>query len=198
MQARAFQHQWSESPTVWIPNHKLASYGLNVTHLVLPPGELWFCRLFNQALPEVSDPELAREVKTFVAQEGAHARGHRAVLERYEADGWDFSVSKNRLNWIFNHLLGGRILGRWQARGRWQRRWLRARIGIIAAIEHVTCVLGNWILYNTAIARAGGKGPCWTCCAGMGRKRWSTAVWPMTCITILGAAILAAPFGFFW
>lgn len=67
------------------------------------------------------------------------------------AMGRDFSKSKNRLNRIFDHILGDKILGRWQTNGAWQRRWLRLQVGVIAAIEHVTCVLGSWILENRAV-----------------------------------------------
>lgn len=142
------------SPVVWIPSQKFASYVLNVTHIVLPPGELWFCRLFNQALPLVEDESLRQQVKGFVTQEGAHARAHRNVLGDYEQQGWDFSVSRGRLALIFNRLLGEKVLGRWQPRGRWKFRWLRMRIGMVAAIEHITCVLGAWILNNRNIAGA--------------------------------------------
>ena len=142
-------------PMVWIPEQKFACFVLNVTHLILPPGELWFCRVFNQVLPQIQNAKLQQEVKKFVAQEGAHARGHRRVLDAYEAAGWDFSVSKNRLNRIFEHLLGDKMLGRWRTKPAGRRRWLRMRVGMIAAIEHVTCVLGSWILENHSIAQAG-------------------------------------------
>lgn len=154
IQSRICPVQGSDFPVEWIPHQKFACFALNVTHIVLPPGELWFCRLFNQALPHVQDEALRQDVKGFIAQEGAHARAHRNILGDFERQGWDFSVSRARLDRIFNGLLGDKVLGRWAA-GRWQFRWLRARIGLVAAIEHLTCVLGNWILANEAIAQAG-------------------------------------------
>lgn len=151
LESRSFSAHWQDVPLVWIPRQKFACFVLNVTHLVLPPGELWFCRLFNQALPLIENHGLRDQVRGFVAQEGAHARCHRDVLTVYEAAGWDFSISKSRLERIFDQLLGGKVLGRWTVTGNGQRRWLRMRIGMVAAIEHVTCVLGSWILENQPI-----------------------------------------------
>lgn len=155
IKSRNFNRYWGGVPLVWIPQQKFASFVLNVTHIVLPPGELWFCRLFNQALPLIRDDDLMEQVKGFVAQEGAHARSHREVLSLYEAQGWDFSLSKKRLDRIFGQLLGDKVLGRWIVEGSSQRRWLRMRIGMVAAIEHVTCVLGSWIIENQVLRQAG-------------------------------------------
>lgn len=152
---RNFNGYWQDVPPVWIPQQQFACSVLNVTHLVLPPGELWFCRLFNQALPLIRDHDLREQVKGFVAQEGAHARGHRDVLSFYESQGWNFSVSKQRLNKIFGTLLGDKVLGRFAVKSKGQLRWLRMRIGMVAAIEHVTCVLGSWILENETLRQAG-------------------------------------------
>lgn len=155
MEARTLNVDWSNIPVVWIPNQKLASFALNATHIMLPPGELWFCRLFNKALPHIQDEQLKQQVKLFVAQEGAHAQGHRKVLKLYEDQGWDFSISHQRLNFIFGRLLGERMFNLWQPRGKWVRRWLRMRIGMVAGIEHLTCVFGNWILNNKTLEAAG-------------------------------------------
>lgn len=133
---------------VWIPDQPFASYALNVSHLVLPPGELWFCRIFNQSLSYIDDPTLKSDVKGFIHQEGMHARSHRNILQEFEQQGMDFSQSKQRLAGIFQELLGDKALARYEMRGKMVFRWLRMRVGIIAAIEHITCILGNWILDN--------------------------------------------------
>lgn len=61
----------------WIPDQKFACFVLNVAHLVLPPGELWFCRVLDQALTKIENNDLKQGVKEFITQEGAHARVHR-------------------------------------------------------------------------------------------------------------------------
>lgn len=138
---------------VWIPGQPFASYVLNVSHLVLPPGELWFCRIFNQSLGYIDDPTLKNNVKGFIHQEGMHAKSHRNILQEFEHQGLDFRPSKQRLNGIFQGLLGDKALGKYEMRGKMVFRWLRMRVGIIAAIEHITCVLGNWILNNHQLAQ---------------------------------------------
>ena len=152
---RSFKADWKESDLDWIPGETFSCYALNVAHLVLPPGELWFCRLFNLALPHIKDENLRTQVKGFIGQEGAHARGHRDALNAYEANGWDFTESKQRLNGIFNHLLGEKAFGRYELSGEQELRWLRFRLAIVAAVEHVTCVLGTWIINNTALEALG-------------------------------------------
>ena len=88
-----------------------------------------------------------------VGQEAAHAKGHRDVLQQYEARGFNLSVSKNRLNFIFNQLLGDRFLGKFALGKKAARRWLLARLGIVAAIEHLTCALGSWAFFNPALEK---------------------------------------------
>jgi len=42
-------------------------------NLLLPAGEFWFCRVFNKALPYITDLVLLEDVKGFVRQEAIHA-----------------------------------------------------------------------------------------------------------------------------
>lgn len=151
---RKFKRDWAAMPLHWLPGDILANHALNVLHLVLPPGELWMCRLFNRALPLVQNPELAQQVRGMVGQEAAHAAGHRDVLQHYQENGFDLRVSQARLNRIFVHLLGDRLLGKYTL-GKWgTQRWLMTRLGIVAAIEHMTCALGSWAFYNVEWKRS--------------------------------------------
>lgn len=152
---RTFVPKTTSNNVVWIPNQPFACYALNVAHLVLPPGELWFCRLFNQVLPYIQDEELRQQTVGFIQQEGSHARSHKNVLESFEEQDLDFTKSKNRLNGIFETLLGDKVFGVLTVTGKMQFRWLRTRVGIVASIEHITCVLGNWVLENKGLAKAG-------------------------------------------
>lgn len=145
---RKFRRDWAGMPVHWLPGDVLANHVLNVLHLVLPPGELWMCRLFNRALPLVQNAELADQVRGMVGQEAAHASGHRDVLQYYEERGFDLRPSQARLNTIFMKWLGDTFLGRYRLGEAAARRWLLARLGMVAAIEHLTCALGSWAFYN--------------------------------------------------
>ncbi|MFZ5601010.1 MAG: metal-dependent hydrolase [Pseudomonadota bacterium] len=155
LNARPFIRDWSHTPLHWVPDDILATHVLNVLHLVLPSGELWMCRTFNKALPLIRDEQLKQDVQGMVRQEGAHASSHRAVLGWYERNGFDFSLSHRRLEHIFTVLLSDRPLGCLTLRGKWIQRWLLLRLGVVAAIEHLTCALGSWAFYNETLEKDG-------------------------------------------
>ena len=72
----------------WVPGDPHTTHVINVLHLLLPAGERWFGQVYRKALPLIDDPDLARDVKTFIGQEATHARKHRSVaFDAYEAMG---------------------------------------------------------------------------------------------------------------
>ena len=139
----------------WIPNEDFACMVLNAAHLILPYGELWMCRLFHQSIPRITNEKLLSDVKAFIAQEGNHAKAHRSVMNEFAAQGSDFSISHRLLTKTFSVTFGEKLFGRWQVSGNWVLRWLRWRIGIVAVLEHITCMLGGWLVENTAFQQAG-------------------------------------------
>jgi uncharacterized protein len=124
-----------------------------VLHLLLPAGERWFVHVYKQTLPLVEDDErLYREVKGFMGQEAVHAYSHQGVLDRQMlAQGLGPRPLTDRIEWMFKRILGDRCPVQFVPR----RRWLVFRIGIIAAIEHYTAALGQWILDARALDDAG-------------------------------------------
>lgn len=146
---------WSETPVEWIPDQPFASHFINEINLLLPAGEFWFCRLFNQALPLITDETLRREVKSFMRQESMHARAHEGAIADYlQHHGIETERARAFEHQLFERLLGDAPLGI-KLRGRAARQWLVFRVGIVAAIEHMTCVLGNYALHNHQWDRAG-------------------------------------------
>lgn len=139
----------------WIPNEPFACMVLNAAHLLLPHGELWMCRTFNQAKPLITDEKILQDVNWFIQQEGNHAKAHKVVMTTFSEQGADFKKSHELLTRLFHVILGEKIFGRWAANDKWAHRWLRFRIGLIAILEHVTCVLGGWLVENTAFEKAG-------------------------------------------
>ena len=154
LQIRKFRRDWAAMPVHWLPDDVLANHVINVLHLVLPPGELWMCRLFNRALPLVKHAELADQIRGMLGQEAAHASGHRDVLQYYEEHGFDLRPSQMRLNTLFTQSLGDKFLGRYHLSEAAERRWLLARLGIVTALEHLTCALGSWAFYNRELEKS--------------------------------------------
>lgn len=136
----------SDSPLHWLPGDPFSSHLINAIHLLLPAGELWFCRVYNQALPYVEDDVLREEVRAFIEQEAIHARAHRHG-ENWLKDkhNMDVSAYRERVDWLFRHLLGDQPLG-YKLPKSLEMRWLVLRVGLIAGIEHFTGMLGDWCM----------------------------------------------------
>jgi len=150
--ARRVHFDWDGTPLHWVPGDPFSTQTINVLHLLLPAGERWFCEVYRQGLPLVKSDRLREEVKGFIGQEAVHARAHQHVLDHLVRQGLDTTAYTNRIEWMFSRLLGDRPLGRLPVP---TRRWLIDRMAIIAAIEHFTCVLGNWVLEQKGLDEAG-------------------------------------------
>jgi uncharacterized protein len=149
LQPRNVTFDWTALPTHWIPNEPLATHACNVLHLLLPEGERWFVGLFTEALPLIKDDKLREEVLGFIGQETIHARSHQGVLDHWKAKGIDTDPYVQQVNWMFQKVLGDRNM-----RGQRREEWLIERLSIIAAIEHITAMLGGWVLNATALDTA--------------------------------------------
>lgn len=145
----------SKTPLHWFPGDAQTTHTFDVLHLLLPAGERWFVQVFKEALPHVADPELKKRMKAFMGQEEIHARAHEAGLEHLRRHGVDPAPFLARLDRVFDRVLAPEALGgRLPARG-----WLVHRLGVVAAIEHLTCVLATWLWANEGRVRARGADP---------------------------------------
>lgn len=124
---------------------------MNVLHLLLPEGERQFVKAVNEAVPMVDDPELSAAIKPFIQQEAWHAWAHQIVLDHLADQGIDTKPYTDRLKrWL--SALGDKREG-WPAL--LQRWWLYRRLADVAALEHFTAVLGQWVLQNRGLDYAG-------------------------------------------
>ncbi|MEV5575956.1 metal-dependent hydrolase [Spirillospora sp. NPDC052269] len=150
LQARDVRFDWSTVPLHWIPRDPVATHLINVLHMLLPAGEEWFVRVFKEAVPYVRDDRLREDVLGFIGQEAMHAASHDAVLDHFVEQGLDVRPFVRQADFFFESMLGDRGLT-----GDRRRVWLNERISLIAAIEHFTGVLGDWILNAEELDRAG-------------------------------------------
>lgn len=149
---RRVAFDWKQTPLHWIPGEPTATHVINVLHLLLPAGERWFVKVFKEALPLVTDERLLKDVKGFMGQEATHSVQHAYVLEHLAEQRLDTAAYTRHVEWMFDVLLG--------ERPPWglpvpRREWLRFRLSLIAAIEHFTAVLGDWVLDAGALDDAG-------------------------------------------
>lgn len=147
---RRVRFSWEETPLHWVPGDPYSTHIINSLHLLLPAGERWFVHVFKQALPYITDPELKAQVKGFMGQEGTHAVAHQRVLEHLKEQGLDPQPYVDNVEWAFERLLGDHTLPPTA-----REFWLRERVAMIAAIEHYTAVLGQWILDARPLDAAG-------------------------------------------
>jgi len=155
LRQRRVQFDWSRTPLHWIPGQPYASHFINEINMLLPAGEFWFCKLYNQALPLVKDTKLREDVQGFIRQEAMHARAHDGAIAGYlAAHGIETDSYMRRINWLFEVALADAPFGRRLPRPA-RRQWLLFRLGLVAAVEHMTCVLGKYALDNRRWDEAG-------------------------------------------
>lgn len=147
---RDVHFDWSAVPLHWVPGEPLATHVINTLHLVLPEGERWFVHVFKQALPYIADDKVRADVLGFIGQEAVHAEAHQGAADHLTAQGIDVRPFVAQIGWIFRSLLGDRDLT-----GAARHQWLLERLAIVAAVEHFTAVLGQWVLDAAALDRAG-------------------------------------------
>jgi uncharacterized protein len=148
---RRVSFDWQRTPLHWIPDEPTATHVINVLHLLLPAGERWFVKVFKEALPLVTDPELLRDVKGFMGQEATHSVQHSYVLDHLAEQDLDTEAYTRHVDWFFEVLLGERPPAGLPVP---RREWLRFRLSLIAAIEQFTAVLGHWVLHADELDRA--------------------------------------------
>lgn len=149
LQARNVEFDWSDLPMHWIPGDPFATHVFNVLHLLLPAGEDWFVETFKEALPLIEDEELRADVAGFIGQEAMHSHAHTGVLAHLKDRGLDPTPFTDQMEWVFGKLLGPRPF----TAGR-KENYLIERLALIAAIEHLTAFLGDWVLNAKGLDRA--------------------------------------------
>ncbi|MFG3283759.1 metal-dependent hydrolase [Streptomyces sp. NPDC048111] len=142
LKARNVSFAWEKTPLHWIPGDPFSGHTINVLHLLLPAGERWFVHVYQQALPYITDDRLREDVIGFIGQEAMHSAAHDDVLPHLKELGLDPTPYTAQVDWLFEKLLGDRTL----PPGRARQWWLMERVATIAAIEHYTAFLGDWIL----------------------------------------------------
>ncbi|GAA4154190.1 metal-dependent hydrolase [Actinomadura keratinilytica] len=145
---RRVSFDWSDTPLHWIPGDPVATHIINSFHIVLPEGEKWFIQCVRDARPHITDERLLEEIKGFIGQEMVHARSHQGVLDRVlAANGIDVSpITEQAARGNAERPARMAELKKRSPRA-WRRR-LRFELAAVAAIEHYTAVLGQWIMDN--------------------------------------------------
>lgn len=145
---RKVKFEWQDTPIDWVPNQPFASYFINEINMILPAGEFWFCRLYNKVLPQITDEKLAEDVRAFIRQEAMHAQAHSSANKEYLTER-QIDVQRNLkvMDFLFTQILADDPMGKKMPKI-FAHQWDLFRLGIVATLEHMTCVLGKYVLYN--------------------------------------------------
>ncbi len=146
LEARDVEFDWSTLPLHYVPGEPFTTHVLNVLHLLLPAGEEFFVDVFKKALPLIKDDQLRLDVQGFIGQEAMHSQTHSGVLDYFAANGVDLTPFTDQIDWLFGKLMGDRP--RWSQRR--QHSWLLEQVSVVAAVEHYTAILGEWIVNSPA------------------------------------------------
>jgi len=154
LEPRDVRFDWSDLPMCWVPGEPQVTHTLNVLHILLPEGERWFCRAFKLALPMITDERVRERVLGFIGQEAMHAHAHQQVQDELRARGLDPDPYVRQIEWLFRRILAPRP----GLTPEQEREQILESVALIAAIEHVTAILGDWVL-NTRGLEASGAHP---------------------------------------
>jgi uncharacterized protein len=147
IQPRQVHFDFSDIPLHWIPGHPVASDVIGLLNVTLPALERWIVATFNEALPLVKDPKLAEDMRGFIGQESIHADTHeRALRDFMVANGLDPKPVLDEIEYVFGKLLRPPTSGKSATDPRRRLNQLRDRLWLIAALEHYTAVLGDFVL----------------------------------------------------
>lgn len=80
-----------------------------------------------------------------------HSQAHSGVVDHFDAQGVDVTAFTNQIRWLFEKLLGESP----RRSPRRQYSWLLEQVSFIAAIEHYTAVMGEWILNSPQLDAVG-------------------------------------------
>ncbi|OBJ47860.1 metal-dependent hydrolase [Mycobacterium sp. 1423905.2] len=149
---RMVRFDWSQTPLHWVPDDPFATHMMNVLHLLLPEGERHFIKAVLEASSLVDDPELEAAIKPFIQQESWHAWAHQVVLDHLAEQGIDTKPYTERLRKMLSASLGDAPKFFPPGLQRW---WLYRRLADVAALEHFTAMLGQWVLQNRGLDYAG-------------------------------------------
>jgi predicted metal-dependent hydrolase len=155
IKTRRVVFDWESTPLHWIPGAPVATHMVNFFQVLLTTGEKWFVQCVQEAAPSVRDERLRAEIKGFVGQETVHARSHQGVLDRLLArNGMDTrAITEDAHARLAERATTMAALARRSPR-RFRRRLL-FELGAVAAIEHYTAVIGQWIIENDALDECG-------------------------------------------
>jgi predicted metal-dependent hydrolase len=125
-------------PRHWFGGDPFKSRFFDAMSTLFPEGERFFIMSVRDWRDQVTDPELARDIKDFIRQEAQHGIVHTRYNERLKAQGVDVDGLEKYLRFLFN-VLYQKFAPKIQ------------RLADTAATEHVTAIMAHCLFTNKAV-----------------------------------------------
>jgi predicted metal-dependent hydrolase len=117
-------------PQYWFGGHPFKSRFFDAMSTIFPEGERYFISCVRDYRDQVTDPQLAEDIKSFIRQEGQHGIVHTQYNDRLKAQGIDV----DKLEAVNRKLLFGIL-----------RKYLppKQTLAETAASEHMTAIMAH-------------------------------------------------------
>ncbi len=127
----------------YVSGNIFSTHFLNSLHVVFPEGEKLFIRSVRYFMKDVKNPELKKEMKEFIGQEGIHFREHERFWEKME----DMDLKPmGFVNFFRKTAFDGLEKGVFKILPK--RTAQKLSLSLTVALEHYTALFGNQALGN--------------------------------------------------
>ena len=116
-------------PKHWLSGSPTGTHFFNAFTLFAVVIESYMVRVLREALPLVSDKEIARQVRGLMGQEATHARAHERFLFNLRQQGYSIDRFLRISNFIFEELL--------------EKLGTKVNVSAIAGFEHLTALVAE-------------------------------------------------------
>ncbi|WP_439859485.1 metal-dependent hydrolase [Pseudomonas sp. MBLB4136] len=119
-------------PRHWHGGDAFKSHLFDAMSLQFPDGERFFIDSVRYFREHIGDPQLRKQIRSFIGQEGHHSREHQVYSKRLRDLGYDID----------------RLEGHVQARIRFTQKRLspQRQLAATAALEHITAIMAEGLL----------------------------------------------------
>ena len=116
-------------PRFWFDGNAMKTRTFDALSVIFPPGERYFMTSVRAFRDQVQDPQLLKDIKDFMRQEGQHGRVHALYNDRLARQGIDVDTKTAALNAFFDKQTSTRSA--------------RYNLALTSATEHLTAILAD-------------------------------------------------------
>ena len=132
---------FDQVPRYWYDNNPLITHVMNAMSLTFPDGEQFFVDSVRAFREHFSDERQKQHIRGFIGQEAMHSLEHGHFNTYLETQGYAQQVK------------GGTKLARFMIQRIQARKSAVDQLATTAALEHITAVLGRWLMTEQTLSR---------------------------------------------